>query len=325
MVQNILVTGGAGYIGSHAAFELQERGHRVIVLDNLSTGHRWAVRTKDFVEGDILDKKLLDKMFSDYDIECVLHFGAKSIVSDSVVDPLSYYENNVVGAQRLIQSAIHSGTRKFIFSSTAAVYGDLGNEAIDEEAPKEPVNPYGRSKRMVELMLEDAYQAHQLSSVSFRYFNAAGAHPEAGLGEKHLPETHLIPKILLSALSKNGEQLKVFGDDYPTKDGTCVRDYIHVKDLARAHADAAEYLETEKGAHFFNLGTGSGSSVFDIIKTCEAVLGQSLDYELADRREGDPPALVANVSKALALLGWSAKESLNAMVTDAHQFLMTQR
>ena len=325
MLQNILVTGGAGYIGSHAALELQERGHRVVVLDNLSTGHRWAVRTEDFVEGDIRDKALLTKTFSDYGIECVVHFAAKSIVADSVIDPFTYYDNNVVGAQRLIQAAIEAGIQKFIFSSTAAVYGNAGEKFINEAALKEPINPYGQSKRMVELMLEDAYKAHQLSSVSFRYFNAAGARPEVGLGEKHLPETHLIPNILLSALSNSQRSLKVFGDDYPTKDGTCVRDYIHVKDLARAHADAVYYLEHNKDAHFFNLGTGQGSSVFDILSACEAVLGRSIDYEITDRRAGDPPVLVADVSKVQKKLHWSANESLNSMVADAHQFLMTQR
>ena len=178
---------------------------------------------------------------------------------------------------------------------------------------------------MIELMISDAFTANKLSSVSFRYFNAAGARPEAGVGEKHDPETHLIPNILLSTMSDKGPGLKVFGDNYPTEDGTCVRDYIHVKDLAHAHADAVQYLERAKGTHVFNLGTGQGSSVFDILRACKAVLGQSIDYKIADRRAGDPPVLVADVSKALELLGWSAKENLNAMVSDAHQFLMNHR
>lgn len=325
MVQNILVTGGAGYIGSHAVLELQERGHRVVVLDNLSTGHRWAVRTGDFVKGDIRDKVLLTKTFAYYGIECVVHFAAKSIVTESVTDPFKYYDNNVVGALRLIQATIEAGIQKFIFSSTAAVYGDVGEKLITEAALKEPINPYGRSKRMVELMLSDAYLSHQLSSVSFRYFNAAGARPEAGLGEVHLPETHLIPNILLSALSNSRRSLKVFGNDYSTKDGTCVRDYIHVKDLARAHADAVQYLDQEKDAHIFNLGGGTGSSVFDVLRACEGVLGHSIDYEITNRRPGDPPVLVADVSKVQKQLHWSAYESLNSMVVDAHQFLITQR
>jgi len=325
MPEKILVTGGAGYIGSHAVFELKARGYQVTVLDNLSTGHEWALRSDQFIRGDIRDEVLLRAIFQDNDFDTVMHFAAKSIVSESMKNPLDYYDNNVVGAQRLIQAAVEGGVSRFIFSSTAAVYGETQKGLISEGSNKNPINPYGQSKRMIELMLSDAFTAHKLSSVSFRYFNAAGARPEAGLGEKHDPETHLIPNILLSTMSDNGPGLKVFGDNYPTKDGTCVRDYIHVKDLAHAHADAVQYLERAKGAHVFNLGTGQGSSVFDILRACKAVLGQSIDYEIADRRAGDPPVLVADVSKALELLGWSAKENLNAMVSDAHQFLMNHR
>lgn len=325
MPEKILVTGGAGYIGSHAVFELKARGYHVIVLDNLSTGHEWALRSDQFIRGDIRDEVLLRAIFQDHDFDTVMHFAAKSIVSESMKNPLDYYDNNVVGAQRLIQAAVEGGVSRFIFSSTAAVYGETQKGLISEGSDKNPINPYGQSKRMIELMLSDALTAHKLSSVSFRYFNAAGARPEAGLGEKHDPETHLIPNILLSTMSDKGPGLKVFGDNYPTKDGTCVRDYIHVKDLAHAHADAVQYLEREKDAHVFNLGTGEGSSVFDILRACKAVLGQSIDYEIAGRRAGDPPVLVADVSKALELLGWSARENLNAMVSDAHQFLTTQR
>ena len=325
MPEKILVTGGAGYIGSHAVFELKARGYHVIVLDNLSTGHEWALRSDQFIRGDIRDEVLLRAIFQDHDFDTVMHFAAKSIVSESMKNPLDYYDNNVVGAQRLIQAAVEGGVSRFIFSSTAAVYGETQKGLISEGSDKNPINPYGQSKRMIELILSDAFTAHKLSSVSFRYFNAAGARPEAGLGEKHDPETHLIPNILLSTMSDKGPGLKVFGDNYPTKDGTCVRDYIHVKDLAHAHADAVQYLEREKGAHVFNLGTGEGSSVFDILRACKAVLGQSIDYEIAGRRAGDPPVLVADVSKALELLGWSARENLNAMVSDAHQFLTTQR
>ena len=325
MPEKILVTGGAGYIGSHAVFELKARGYQVTVLDNLSTGHEWALRSDQFIQGDIRDEVLLRAIFRDHDFDTVMHFAAKSIVSESMKNPLDYYDNNVVGAQRLIQAAVEGGVSRFIFSSTAAVYGETQKGLISEGSDENPINPYGQSKRMIELMLSDAFTAHKLSSVSFRYFNAAGARPEAGLGEKHDPETHLIPNILLSTMSDNGPGLKVFGDNYPTKDGTCVRDYIHVKDLAHAHADAVQYLERAEGAHVFNLGTGQGSSVFDILRACKAVLGQSIDYEIADRRAGDPPVLVADVSKALEILGWSAKENLNAMVSDAHQFLMNHR
>ena len=322
MNKTILVTGGAGYIGSHTAFELQKRGYRVVILDNLSTGHRWAIRADEFIEGDIRDKALLTQIFERIPVDAVVHFAAKSIVSESVLNPLDYYDNNVVGAQRLIQAAIFARVSKFIFSSTAAVYGAANAEVIREDVDKSPINPYGHSKRMVELMLADAFKANQLNSVSFRYFNAAGARPEAGLGEIHQPETHLIPNILLSCLKDKGTApLKVFGDDYPTIDGSCIRDYIHVKDLARAHADAIAFLDAHPDAHAINLGTGKGYSVFDIIRACEAVVRHKIDYDIADRRAGDPPVLVADASKALSTLGWSTRQALPAMVEDAYKFL----
>tara|TARA_Y100000385_G_scaffold181625_1_gene187599 strand:+ start:741 stop:1736 length:996 start_codon:yes stop_codon:yes gene_type:complete len=322
MIKTILVTGGAGYIGSHTTLELKERGYRVVVLDNLSTGHRWAIRADEFIEGDIRDSALLTQTFERIPIDAIVHFAAKSVVSESIVNPLDYYDNNVVGAQHLIQAAIFAGTSKFIFSSTAAVYGAPNSEVIREDMDKSPINPYGRSKRMVELMLADAFKANQLSSVSFRYFNAAGARPDAGLGEIHQPETHLIPNILLSCLKgKEATLLKVFGDNYPTRDGSCIRDYIHVKDLARAHADAIAFLDEHPDAHTINLGTGKGYSVVDIIRACEAVIGHKIDYDIADRRAGDPPVLVADASKALSTLGWSPRHALPAMVEDAHKFL----
>ena len=322
MNKTILVTGGAGYIGSHAALELRERGYRVVVLDNLSTGHRWAIRANEFIEGDIRDTKLLRETFSRFKFDAVIHFAGKSIVSDSILDPMDYYDNNVVGAQRLIRSAISAGVTNFIFSSSAAVYGAPKTLIISEDTEKAPINPYGRSKRMVELMLADAFASYQLNSISFRYFNAAGARPEAGLGERHLPETHLIPTILLSCLSDNpGNALKVFGNDYPTKDGSCVRDYIHVKDIARAHIDAIEFLDDNPGAHATNLGSGLGYSVFDIISACEAVVGTKFDFEVVSRRPGDPPILVADSTKANAELGWIASAPLTSMVDDAFNFL----
>ena len=320
--KTVLVTGGAGYIGSHTALELQERGYRVVALDNLSTGHRWAIRADEFIEGDIRDTNLLDKTLSRFKFNAVVHFAAKSIVSDSLLDPMDYYDNNVVGAQRLIQSTISAGVPKFIFSSTAAVYGEPSTLVISENTEKSPINPYGQSKRMVELMLEDAFTGNQLNSISFRYFNAAGARPEAGLGERHLPETHLIPNILLSCLDKNpGRALKVFGNDYPTEDGSCIRDYIHVKDLARAHADAVAFLDEDPNAHTINLGSGTGYSVLEIIRACEAVVGHKIDYDIADRRAGDPAILVADATKALSTLGWSTRQALPAMVEDAYKFL----
>ena len=323
MNKTILVTGGAGYIGSHTAFELQEREYRVVILDNLSTGHRWAIRADEFIEGDIRDTALLTHIFGRIPVDAVVHFAAKSVVSESVLNPLDYYDNNVVGAQRLIQAAIFAGVTKFIFSSTAAVYGAPNAEVIREDAGTSPINPYGHSKRMVELMLADAFKANQLNSVSFRYFNAAGARPEAGLGELHQPETHLIPNILLSCLKdKETASLKVFGDDYPTSDGSCIRDYIHVKDLARAHADAVAFLDEDPNAHTINLGSGTGYSVLEIIHACEAVVGHKIDYDIIDRRAGDPAILVANATKALSTLGWSPQQTLPSMVDDAYEFLV---
>ena len=322
MDKTVLVTGGAGYIGSHTALELQERGYRVVVLDNLSTGHRWAIRANEFIEGDIRDTKLLNDTFSRFKFDAIVHFAAKSIVSDSILDPMDYYDNNVVGAQRLIRSAISAGVTSFIFSSTAAVYGAPKTLIISEDAEKAPISPYGQSKRMVELILADAYASDHLNSISFRYFNATGARPEEGLGELHLPETHLIPKILLSCLNENSKNaLQVFGDDYPTKDGSCVRDYIHVRDLACAHVDAIEFLGAKPGAHATNLGSGLGYSVFDIIRACENIVGAKINFKVISRREGDPPMLVADSSKALIELGWLARLSLPSMIESAYNFL----
>lgn len=322
MNKTILVTGGAGYIGSHTALELQERGYYVVVLDNLSTGHRWAIRANEFIEGDIRDTKLLNDTFSRFKFDAIVHFAAKSIVSDSILDPMDYYDNNVVGAQRLIRSAISAGVTSFIFSSTAAVYGAPKTLIISEDAEKAPISPYGQSKRMVELILADAFASYQLNSISFRYFNAAGARAEVGLGERHVPETHLIPNILLSCLTDDPRNvLQVFGNDYPTKDGSCVRDYIHVRDIARAHIDAIQFLEAKKGAHTTNLGSGLGYSVFDIIAACEATVGKKIDFEVVGRRAGDPPVLVADASKVRTELGWVASSELPVMVEDTFNFL----
>lgn len=321
MDRTILVTGGAGYIGSHTALELQERGYRVVVLDNLSTGHRWAVRADEFVEGDIRDTPLLNETFARFKFDAIVHFAAKSIVSDSVLNPMDYYDNNVVGTQRLIQAAIYAGVSKFIFSSTAAVYGSPNSLVISEDIEKSPVNPYGRSKRMVELMLTDAALATQLSSVSLRYFNAGGARPDSGLGERHIPETHLIPQLLLSAGARDNGDFKLFGNDYPTIDGTCIRDFVHVKDLARAHADVIKYLNENPGTHSFNLGSGKGNSVLEILKACEDVIGERIEYQVVARRQGDPPILIADSTKAMTELGWKSTFDLIDIVKDSHQFL----
>jgi len=303
-MQKTLVIGGAGYIGSHMARMLCEQGQDVVVFDNLSTGHRWAVGQATLVEGDILDRDALDKLFVEYGaFDLVIHFGARSLVGESVSDPQLYYVNNVAGTLNLLQAMVASGHTKLVFSSTAAVYGMPEVTLIDESQPKQPINPYGASKWMVEQMLGDFQSAYGLNSVCLRYFNAAGADPSAEIGEAHEPETHLIPNVLKAVLGQ-GNGLKVFGDDYATRDGSCVRDYVHVNDLCRAHLLAGEYMQTNAGAHAFNLGNGNGFSVLEIIAAAEQVVGQRILYDVLERRPGDPDTLVANASRARESLGW---------------------
>lgn len=299
----LLICGGAGYIGCHMAHWLATHGHEVVVLDNLSTGHRQAVRWSELFEADLLDPQGLDRVLSEYRFDAVMHFCASSLVGESVREPYAYYRNNVAGTLNLLDAMRRHGVDRLVFSSTAAVFGNPITELIDENHPKAPINPYGASKLMVERILEDAANAYGLRSVALRYFNAAGALPEHGIGEAHACETHLIPNVLKAALG-SGPALKVFGDDYPTPDGTCVRDYVHVQDLAQAHALALDYMESHPGAHAFNLGNGQGFSVREVIAAATEVAGSPIPYETAPRRPGDPAVLVASSERARRELGW---------------------
>jgi UDP-glucose 4-epimerase len=301
----ILVTGGAGYIGSVAVEELVRRGEKVVVLDNLVYGHRKAVKgTVSFYEGDIGDTDLVRDILSRHDVEACMHFSAYAYVGESVDKPEIYYENNVARAVRLLGCLLEAGVRRFIFSSTCATYGEPRYTPIDENHPQNPVNPYGWTKLMVEKMLSDYDRAHGLRFVSLRYFNACGA--SAGCGEDHDPETHLIPLVLFAAQGRR-PSVSIFGDDYPTPDGTAVRDYIHVEDLADAHVLALEHLRKGGASEFINLGNGSGYSVKEVIEAARRVTGRTIEAVITPRRSGDPSELVADAAKAKALLGWNPK------------------
>jgi len=302
----ILVTGGAGYIGSHAVLALQQSGYGVVVLDNLVYGHREIVEQSlkaELIVGNTDDRPLLDQIFTSHDITAVIHFAAYAYVGESVTDPAKYYRNNVVGTLTLLEAMLAASIKNFVFSSTCATYGVPKTIPIPEEHPQAPINPYGASKLMVERILTDFSAAYDLKSVYFRYFNAAGADPGGLTGEDHDPETHLIPLILLTALGKR-EAISVFGTDYPTPDGTCIRDYIHVTDLAAAHVLGLEYLLKGGSTEVFNLGNGSGFSVKQVIESAEQVTGRSIKVIEGDRRPGDPPALVGSSDKARQVLGW---------------------
>ncbi|MGC1549469.1 MAG: UDP-glucose 4-epimerase GalE [Rhodanobacter sp.] len=299
----VLVCGGCGYIGSHMVRHLVALGHDVVVFDNLSTGHRAAIGDLPLVVGDLADPIVLNGLFADHRVDVVVHFCARSLVGESVVDPYAYYQNNVVGTLNLLQAMREAGVTRVVFSSTAAVFGNPVTELIDETHPTQPINPYGTSKLMVEHILADAARAYGLRSVALRYFNAAGADPSGEIGESHEPETHLIPNVLRAAHS--GGAMRVFGDDYATRDGTCMRDYVHVNDLATAHFKAIEFMECHDGAHQFNLGNGQGFTVQEIIEAARRVTGKSIVVEHAARRAGDPPVLVASSAKACEQLMWT--------------------
>lgn len=299
----ILICGGAGYIGSHMARWLVKRGLDVTVMDNLSTGHREAVKFGSLVEADLLDPGSLEKVFDRGPFDAVMHFCARSLVGESIARPYDYYLNNVGGTLNLLQAMRRHEVTRLVFSSTAAVFGEPVSELIDEDHPKRPINPYGASKLMVERILADAAVAYGLRSVALRYFNAAGASADGILGESHDPETHLIPNVLRAALGA-GPPLKVFGGDYPTRDGTCVRDYVHVDDLAQAHQLALGFMDAHSGAHAFNLGNGSGFSVREVIRAAENVVGAPIAFDVEQRRPGDPAVLVASSRRARDQLGW---------------------
>ncbi|MCD7035045.1 UDP-glucose 4-epimerase GalE [Metabacillus sp. GX 13764] len=314
----ILVCGGAGYIGSHAVSELLDRGEEVVVADNLQKGHAEAVlEGAKHYAGDLRDEAFLNKIFTENKIEAVMHFAADSLVGESVEVPLQYYDNNVYGALQLLKAMVSHDVKKIVFSSTAAAYGEPKNVPILETDPTEPTNPYGETKLAIEKMLKWSEQAYGLKYTVLRYFNVAGAHMEGKLGEDHSPETHLIPIILQVALGQR-EKIMIFGDDYDTHDGTCIRDYIHVTDLADAHVLALEKLRRENESGTYNLGNGNGFTVKEVIDTARKVTGHSIPAEVAPRRAGDPAKLVASSEKAMKELGWKPKyASLDQMIESA--------
>ena len=317
MSERVLVCGGAGYIGAHMVRRLLRDGHAVVVLDNLSTGHRAAVGDAELIDADLLDTEALQRAFAASAFDCVMHFAARSLVGESMARPYDYYRGNVVGTLNLLAAMQHAGVGRVIFSSTAAVFGMPQSRLIDESHPTDPINPYGASKLMVERVLADAARAHGVRSVCLRYFNAAGASPDGGIGESHTPETHLVP-LAIGAVLRDTRRLKVFGTDYDTPDGTCVRDYVHVDDLADAHVRAMELTAHAEGAHAFNLGNGAGFSVREVIDAVARISGRDVPFDDAPRRAGDPPVLVASSARAREVLGWApAYVDLDAIVRTA--------
>lgn len=303
----ILVVGGAGYIGSHCVRQLSAAGHQPVVLDNLSYGHRAAVSAEiPFYETDLGNQEAVEKILREEAIEGVMHFAAFAYVGESVTDPLKYYFNNVSATLHLLQAMRNVGVNQFVFSSTCATYGVPAKLPITEDLPQSPINPYGQTKLDIENVLKSMATAHGFSSASFRYFNASGAAEDGSIGEDHHPETHLIPLVIDAAMGKR-ENIAIFGDDYDTPDGTCLRDYIHVDDLARAHIAVFEKLKTPGTTLFYNLGTGKPTSVKEVIEAVEKVSGKKVPTVIKERRAGDPPALYANASKAQKELQWEVK------------------
>ncbi|WP_314762144.1 UDP-glucose 4-epimerase GalE [uncultured Selenomonas sp.] len=313
----ILVCGGAGYIGSHAVHALVEKGEQVVIVDNLQTGHRGALNPKaKFYEGDIRDASVLDKIFTENKVEAVIHFAANSLVGESMEKPLLYFNNNVYGMQVLLEAMVRHGVDKIVFSSTAAVYGEPKRVPIHEDDETCPTNTYGETKLTMEKMMKWVSRANGVRYVSLRYFNAAGALPDGSIGEDHATETHLIPLILQVPTGRR-DHITVFGDDYPTPDGTCLRDYIHVVDLADAHVLALEYLRKGGASDIFNLGNGQGFSVKEMIAAAEKATGRSIKVEIGARRAGDPAQLIASSEKARSVLGWKPQ------FTDVEQVIGT--
>ena len=319
----ILVTGGAGYIGSHCVLALLSKGYDVMIYDNLSTGHIETVNelkkygNVTFVQGDLLDKTHLGATLSGKNIEAVIHFAAFSQVGESVKNPEKYYTNNVIGTLNLLSVMLIHNIKKIVFSSTAATYGEPKYIPIDEEHPQQPINPYGQTKLFIEKIMDDYDKAYDLKSVRLRYFNVAGADSLSRVGEWHEPETHLVPNILKSTFG-SGDSFKMFGDDYKTKDGTCVRDYINIEDLANAHILALEYLLKGGDTNYFNLGTKEGNTVKEVFSACEKVTNKKIPVTIMPRREGDPASLVADNTKAKRILGWNPKKTLEDSIKSAY-------
>jgi UDP-glucose-4-epimerase GalE len=318
----VLVIGGAGYIGSHAARALRRAGHEALIFDNLSTGHESFAAGFELFKGDVRDASALKSVIGR--ANAVMHFAAHAYVGESVTNPRKYFDNNVEGGLTLLNAALDAGLKTIIFSSSCAVYGEPARVPIDETEPRQPVNPYGVSKLFFENALEAYARAYGFRFASLRYFNAAGADESGEIGEWHDPETHLIP-LALQAAAGLGPELRVFGSDYPTPDGTCIRDYIHVNDLATAHVAALEHLTERKESFAVNLGTGSGHSVRAVVHTVEEVTGRRVPCKMVSRRTGDPPALVASPAKAQALLGWTASHSLRDIVASAWNWMQQQQ
>jgi len=314
----ILVLGGAGYIGSHAVYQLIEQNHQVVVIDNLSTGHKDALHPDaTFYLGDIRDLDFLRTVFKSEQIDAVIHFAANSLVGESMEKPLMYFDNNVYGTQVVLQAMIEFDVKSIVFSSTAATYGEPEIVPITEELPTRPTSTYGETKLTMEKMMHWCQEAHGIQYVSLRYFNVAGAREDARIGEDHDPETHLIPIVLQVALGKR-EFITIFGDDYPTEDGTCIRDYIHVEDLIDAHIRAVQYLQDGGESQIFNLGSSTGFSVKEIIDVARQVTGHPIPEKIGQRRAGDPSTLIASSEKAARILNWEPKRTeINRIITDA--------
>ncbi|MFT6773071.1 MAG: UDP-glucose 4-epimerase [Paracoccaceae bacterium] len=321
----ILVTGGAGYIGSHACKMLRAAGHDPVAFDNLSTGWRAAVKFGPLIEGDLLDPAALAAAFAQVRPDAVMHFGALSNVGESVKDPALYWRNNATGSLNLLSAMRDAGVGRIVVSSTAATYGEPDQDPITETAPQRPINAYGASKLAVEAMLDDFERAYHLQSISLRYFNVAGADPEAEIGEDHRPETHLVP-LVLDAAAGDRAAITVFGNDYPTPDGTCIRDYVHVVDLIEAHLLSLDRLLAGGASGRFNLGTGHGFSVREVIDAAEAVLDRAIPQAMGARRGGDPARLVCDGTRARAELGWApSRSTMPRMIGDAWRWRETGR
>lgn len=323
MKQTILITGGAGYIGSHTAYLMANSGYNVVIIDSLEYGQDFNYNWATFIKGDFADEKILKNIFENFNIKAVMHFAAFIEVGESVKNPLKFYENNVLKTIKLLKIMLEYGVNKFIFSSSCAVYGNPQFLPLTEEHPKNPISPYGKNKLIVEMALEDFDRAYGLKYVNLRYFNAAGALPKIGLGENHKPETHIIPLVLRAAME--GREFNIFGNNYETKDGTCLRDYIHVLDLAHAHKLAFEYLDAgdflENNSNSFNLGSGDGFSVLEICSRVDKICNLEVKITYKNKREGDPAILVANPSKALSILGWQTRySSLENIIKSAFEY-----